>query len=195
MGHVVANIGGVIEINTTQDQDKATYTHVDKQKQKRALSFLDQHLFDTPTWLINQDLARRFESDGIVKRIRGLHDRTLGQLFNFDRMNRMSENESLNGQQAYTVFDLYDDTREMIMSKSTGTVYNRNLQRLYVDRLSDIIGSDKKEAHISDIKSGARGTLFTIYNSLKDNKKMESMGRMHVLDLKQRIAEVLKLDD
>lgn len=195
MGHVVANIGGVIEINTTQDQDKATYTHIDRNKQIRALTFLDKHLFETPTWLINQDLARRFEADGIVERISGLHERTLVQIFNFDRMNRMSENESLNGQQAFTVFDLYDDTREMIMSKNSKSVYNRNLQRLYVDRLAKIIKSAKKEAHISDIKAGARGTLFTIYNSLKGNKKMDSMGRMHVLDLKQRIGKVLEMED
>lgn len=195
MGHVVANIGGVIEINTTQDQNMATYNHVDRTKQKRALTFLDKHLFDTPTWLINQDLARRFEADGIVNRVRGLQERTLGQLFNFGRLNRMSENESLNGQQAYSVFDLYDDTREMIMAKNTSTVYNRNLQRLYVDRLAEIVGSDKKEAHISDIKAGARGTLFSIYKSLKAGKKMDSMGRMHILDLKQRIGEVLEMEE
>ena len=184
----------MIEINATQDQDMATYTHVDKTKQQRALTFIDENLFNTPTWLINQDLARRFEPDGIVTRIRGLQERTLGILLNFGRLNRMAENESLNGQQAYTVFELYDNTREMIMSKSTSTVYNRNLQRLYVDRLTDIVGSENKDAHISDIKAGARGTLFTIYNDLKDNKKMDSMSRMHTLDLKKRIGEVLDMD-
>lgn len=195
MGHVVANIGGVIEINTTQDQDKATYTHVGKSKQMRALTFLDKQLFDTPTWLINQDLARRFEADGIVDRIKGLQNATLGQVFNFGRLNRMSENESLNGQEAYTVFNLYDDTRNMIMSKNTGSIYNRNLQRLYVDKLSEILASEDDKANISDIKTGARGTLYTIYKNLKVKDKMESMSRMHLLDLKQRIGEVLDMED
>lgn len=195
MGHVTANVGGVIEINTTQDQDKASYTHVDKAKQMRAMKFLDEHLWTTPTWLINQDLARRFEPDGIVDRVKGLHDRALAQLFNTGRLNRMSENESLNSDKAYTVFDLYDDSREMIMGKPTSTVYNRNLQRLYVDQLIKIIDRKGDDAHISDVKAGARGTLYRIHNDLKVSDKMQSIGRMHILDLQQRIAAVLNLED
>ena len=40
MGHVTSNIGGVYEYYKTYDQEGAVYTHVDKAKQKDALSFL-----------------------------------------------------------------------------------------------------------------------------------------------------------
>lgn len=196
IGHVTANIGGVIEINTTQDQDKATYTHVDKQKQKRALDFLRQHVFHTPSWIINEDLARRFEEDGIVDRIKNIQSGALTTLFNTDRLNRMSENESLHGTKAYSVFELFDDTRKMIMDDDTGAdIYKRNLQRLYVDKLIELSKVEDKKAHISDIKSGARGTLYTIYNKLKNGEDMKTMSRMHQLDLRHRINEELDLED
>lgn len=194
LGHVVANVGGVIEINTTQDQDMASYNYVNKQKQLRAINFLDKNIFTTPTWIINQDLARRFEEDGIVDRIKNLQGNTLGQLFNVKRLNRMSENESLNGQQAYTVYDLFNDTREMIMAKNQSDLYVRNLQRAYISELSELLDKKENNADISDIKAAARGTLFTIYNNIKVKKDMQNMIRMHQLDLKQRIAEILDME-
>jgi len=99
IGHVIGNVGGVIEVFTTQDQQEATYVHQSKSKQKRAINFLHKQVFNTPLWLINEDLTRKFEPEGTVDRIGAIQDRALRLLFNNDRLERMSENEALNGAQ------------------------------------------------------------------------------------------------
>lgn len=196
IGHVTANVGGVIEIYTTQDQDKPTYTHVDKATQQRAIRFLDQQVFKTPTWLIDEELVRKFEEDGTVDRIKSLQSRTLSQLFNTGRMGRMSENEALNGSSAYTVFEMFNDTKNSIMSNAaTADLYKRNLQRLYVEMLLDMLEKEDNDTNIADIKTIARGTLMNIHNELKPSKKLTNVNDMHILDLKKRIAEGLEIED
>lgn len=194
LGHATANVGGVIETFTTQDEAKATYTHVDKATQKRAVRFLDKQVFHTPMWLLDPELARKFEADGLVKRIKNIQAQTLGLVFRTDRLIRMSENEAINGSSAYTVYELFNDTRNSIMSDvNTSDLYRRNLQRLYIEQLSSLLKKEDRTSNISDVKTIARGTLFSIYKELKPGKK-GSIHDMHVLDLKKRIAESLDLE-
>ena len=51
-----------------------------------------------------------------MDRIGGIQDRALRLLFNNDRLQRMSENEALNGAQAYSPFELFDNVSESIFS-------------------------------------------------------------------------------
>jgi len=192
-GHVTANIGGVVEISKTHDQKEAVYNHVSRSKQKRAMNFLETQLFTTPKWLLNEELTRKFEADGMVERISGLQSRGLNLLFNKDRLNRMSENESLNGKSAYTVYELFEDTQKSIFAKGKGTdVYQRNLQRLYIERMEALLKLESADVEVSDIKSAARATLFTIEKSLKAKKRFTNMEQMHARDLKMRIESILK---
>ena len=117
-GHVIANIGGVIEISKTQDQKEASFTHVNRSKQTRAMDFLKRHLFTTPKWMINEKLVRKFEPDGMVDRIGNIQSRNLNLLFNKDRIDRMAENEALNGRAAYSVYELFSDTRNAIFNSN-----------------------------------------------------------------------------
>ena len=196
MGHVVANIGGVIEINKTQDQKQASYTHVNKSKQVRAMQFLDKHLFTTPQWLIDVQLTRNFEADGVVDRVKGLQSGVLRQLFNTGRMNRLIENEAVNSNNAYKLVDLFKITENNIFDNlGSGDTYTRNLQRIYVDRLDSILTSDSNDVNISDIKAVARGTLHSIYKKVKKAKGTETVQGMHKLDLKNRIEDILDMDN
>ena len=56
MGHVSNNIGGVYEYYKTADQDGAVYIHVDKAHQKNCMDFIQKQLFETPEWLIDQEI-------------------------------------------------------------------------------------------------------------------------------------------
>ncbi len=192
-GHVIANIGGVIEISKTHDQNEASFTHVDRSKQVRAMDFLKRHLFTTPKWLINEELARNFEAEGMVDRIGNIQSRSLNILFREDRINRMAENEALNGRNALSVFELFDGTRKAIFeSGNENDVYARNLQRIFVEKMKDIITEDEEEAKGGDLVAGARATLFTIEKSLKPKKSFSSMQQMHIKDMKSRIQKILE---
>jgi hypothetical protein len=193
IGHVTANIGGVIEISKTQDQRDAVYNHVNREQQIEAMEFLEEYLFQTPEWLINQPLARKIEADGMVNRIKALQSYGLTILFNKNRLNRMSENEALNGETAYSVFDLFTDTRRSIFSYDNNyDLYGRNLQRLFVQKMESILALKESSVEVSDIKSAARATLYSVKKSLRARKQFSDMQQMHERDLKKRIEKILE---
>ncbi|MDX1665834.1 MAG: zinc-dependent metalloprotease, partial [Saprospiraceae bacterium] len=52
IGHVVTNVGGVIEVRKTADQEGPVYHPVDAGQQSRAMTWLLDHAFTTPDWLL-----------------------------------------------------------------------------------------------------------------------------------------------
>ena len=195
MGHVIANVGGVIEINTTQDQNKASYNYTTKSKQTRAMQFLNKHIFNAPTWLVDVELTRKFEAEGVIDRVTNLQSGVLNQLFNTDRMNRLIENETVNKSNAYTLYDLFNDSENYIFGNiDSADTYKRNLQRLYIDKMKSILMSEQNDVNRSDIKAAARGSLYSIYKQVKKAKSTDSIQAMHKLDVRNRIEEVLDID-
>ena len=63
-GHVTTLVGGVVEDNKTSDQAGAIYTHISKARQKEAVKYLNDQLFNTPSWVINKEIIDRTESSG-----------------------------------------------------------------------------------------------------------------------------------
>ena len=77
MGHVSSNIGGVYQYYKTYDQEGPVYTHVNKSHQKKCMNFLNDQLFETPTWMIDKNILNKIEFAGITNRIRSTQSRTL----------------------------------------------------------------------------------------------------------------------
>jgi hypothetical protein len=193
-GHVTTIIGGVIEDNKTSDQKGVIYTHVSKDRQKKAVKFLNDELFKTPTWLINKAIIDRTESSGITNRIKAMQTRTLNGVLNESRIIRMVDNQTLNGSKAYTVLSLMSDLRRGIWaelySRKSIDAYRRNLQRAHISRLGYLMS---KGADISDIKPIVRGELNRIK---RDAKKAiatapNTITRYHLQDIVKRIDEIL----
>lgn len=193
IGHVVSNVGGVREVYKTFDQNETTYAPNDYVKQKRAMQFLNTQLFNTPHWLVNQDILRRVEFDGNVDRINRLHNYAINILFNDDRMKRLADNESMLGSNTYTLSNMFDDSKDMIFSYSNPDVYQRVLQRSYVDKMMSLI--DEDSSGNSDARALARHTLESIANETKKLKKSgSSMNKAHFADLRSVINKTLGED-
>src|SRR5690606_5992537 len=56
MRHVAKYVGGVMETPKTIEQEGPVYEIVSEAKQKEAVEFLNKQLFNTPTWLINEEI-------------------------------------------------------------------------------------------------------------------------------------------
>ncbi|MBT8229978.1 MAG: zinc-dependent metalloprotease, partial [Bacteroidia bacterium] len=194
LGHVIANVGGVIEISKSQDQEENTYTHQSKTNQKRAMAFLNQHLFTSPVWMIDDELTRKFEEDGAIDRIKSLQSGVLRQLFNTGRLNRMIENEALNGKEAYSVYELFNDTENYLFGSvmENNDVYQRNLQRYYIERMKNLVEEDGNNVVISDIKAAALGSLKSIQKRVKKAKNMDDINGYHQMDIKMRVDKILE---
>jgi len=211
MGHVAANIGGVYEYYKTSDQKGAVYTHVTKAKQKEALQFVITELFETPTWLLDENIFSKTEFSGAIERVRGLQARTLNNVLDAGRMARMIENETLNGaSKSYTLLAMMRDLRKGVWSeiysgRSIDT-YRRNLQRAHLDRLDYLLNEAKnqkgansgyfKQSGIninqSDVKSIARGELKRLQRDTKAaSRKGNTITRYHLQDVVDRIDLIL----
>lgn len=198
MGHVTNNVGGVYQHTKTSDQDGVVYTYVPKEKQRAAVRFLQDELFQTPTWIINTDILYRIENTGTLERLRNLQEGTLNSLFNRDRLHRLVESEALTGQNAYTCLNLFTDVKKAIWQElRTGAapdIYRRNLQRAWINQMADLMKIDAGKYDQTDIKALARGSLEDIRKTLKKTLKKETrqVVRYHWEDVLGRIEQILE---
>ncbi|MFL2617309.1 MAG: zinc-dependent metalloprotease [Flavobacteriaceae bacterium] len=192
MGHVANNIGGVYQFYKTADQDGAVYTHVSKEHQKACVNFLNNHLFNTPYWMIEKDILNKIEFAGMTNRIRTVQSSYLNNILDFGKMARMIENEALNGNNAYTLENFMNDVKNGIWSELRNgkkiDVYRRNLQRTYIQRLGYIMANEQPRRQgsfwanyttpvnvaVSDIRSSTLGTLLNLRKELSKSVKKYS---------------------
>ena len=163
MGHVSSNIGGVEGDMKTTNQEGVVYTPTAKEKQARAVDFLNRQLFNTPAWMIDTEILDRIEASGNVNRIMKIQTRTLNNVLSNDRLIRMINNEAANDNAAYTASALFSDLHKGIWSELKSgkkiEVYRRNLQKAHIERLKFLLTSANSEYMNSDIPSLSRASL------------------------------------
>ena len=192
MGHVANNIGGVYQYYKTADQNGAVYTHVSKEHQKACVNFLNNHLFNTPYWMIEKDILNKIEFAGMTNRIRTVQSSYLNNILDFGKMARMIENEALSGNNAYTLENFMNDVKNGIWSELRNgkkiDVYRRNLQRTYILRLGYIMANEQPRRQgsfwanyttpvnvsVSDIRSSTLGILLNLRKELSKSVKKYS---------------------
>ncbi|MEM6830781.1 MAG: zinc-dependent metalloprotease, partial [Bacteroidota bacterium] len=196
-GHVVSNVGGVYEFYKTSDQDGMVYTHVEKEKQERAVKFLNEQLFATPTWLIDPEILGRIQQDGLVDKIRGIQVRILNRLTKEEMLMRIIENDALHSEDTYTLSNLFSEIRRGIWSevyngKSIDT-YRRNLQKEHIARLGELIHLQEKKYANSDIPSVSRATLSKLERDVRNGiaRQRDASSRFHLQDVQKRIDAIL----
>ena len=216
-GHVYKNIGGVYETFRMSTQEGAVYQAVEKEKQQKAMKYLAEQVFTTPTWMLNEDILRKIENAGIVNRIRAAQVTTLNEVLEFSRLARLIECETRFGKAtSYTMGNLFTDLRKNIWSElaagKTADTYRRNLQRAYLERMEflmtqeqaplpaafeeyrEFFGFTSIDASQSDIRAYTRGELKTLQGEVKasllkyaGNQEMN----YHLQDVLQRIENIL----
>lgn len=196
-GHVVSNVGGIYEYYKTADQSGAVYTHVEKDKQRRAVAFLNEQLFATPNWLVDAEILGRIQQDGLVDRMRGIQVRILNRLTMEEMLMRMVENEALNGSDAYTVTSLFTDMRQGIWGELYNgrriDTYRRNLQKEHIARLGELMNLEDDDFANSDIPSVAMATLNRLERDVRSGlaRQNDATSRFHLQDIQKRIDAIL----
>ena len=214
MGHVRSNIGGVYQYNKTYEQEGAVFTHVSKNRQSNSMQFMHQQLFTTPYWMLDKNILSKIKAAGSVERIRSMQVRSLNSILAFDRLARVIENETLNGNNAYGLTTMMEDLRKGLWKEvkqgKTPDTYRRNLQRAHIERLGYLLKEEQKlsdnqrryggvtqiDVSQSDIRAAARAELNSLYQLVNRKRKTASgMGKAHLEDAKSSIAKLLDLDN
>ncbi|SDG40781.1 zinc-dependent metalloprotease [Psychroflexus sediminis] len=214
MGHVAANMGGVYEIFKTYNQDGAVYTHVPRDKQVRAMEFLQEELFETPEWLIDKDIFNKIQFDGYLEKIKSYQERALNNVLDFGRFARMMENEELN-EDAYTIVEMMQNLRSGLFSELRRgeeiSRIRRNLQRVYLTRMEHLMTEEQSnipaqyrryisrsniDVETSDIRPLVRAELNRLQSDMRRaiNRTRDTMTRYHLEDAVERIENILNPD-
>ena len=212
MGHVSNNIGGVYELQKTYDQEGAVYIPVAKEHQENCMSFLQQELFSTPEWLLDQNIFNKIQYSGFLEQVRTMQARTLDNILSLGKLQRILENETANGAEAYRLTQMMDDLRTGIWSElktgKTIDTYRRNLQKAHVDRLAHLMTAENQKKQPaydgyqkstvvntsqSDIRSIARAELANLQRMAKNaiNRTSDTMSKYHLQDVEKRIDLIL----
>ena len=212
MGHVSNNIGGVYETHKTYDQEGAVYTVVPKKHQQKAMAFLHEQLFETPMWMLDQNILKRTEYSGFLEQMRSMQVRTLNNVLSLGKMARLIENEAINKTEAYALAEMMSELRKGIWSelkngKAVDT-YRRNLQKAHIDRIEYLLtaenqakasnfGGYRKSTVVntsqSDIRTIARAELNILLRDIRHarNRTSDMMSKYHYDDVSKRINDIL----
>ncbi len=194
-GHVVTNIGGVVHTRKRQGQEGVPWEMVERDRQQRAMEYLNRQVFATPEWLIEADILDRFQGTGAVELVRARQSQALNQVLNVNRMKRLVEQETFHGSDAYALGDMLDDLRAGVWTEATSgrvtDAYRRNLQRAWLMRVEELM--EDEEAMQSDVGPFLRDQLATLQDELATaaEETAHRATRVHFHDIVMRIEELL----
>jgi hypothetical protein len=183
VGHVVTHVGGVVEDTKNPSQEGEVYHPVSKAYQKSALQWLHKNAFETPTWLIDRSILQNINYAGYTDRIRSLQSRHLNNLLDFERIGRLIDHSAMDAAN-YSALDMLKELRLGLWSETnTGSnisVFRRNLQRVYLDRMTYLMTEDLDprrsrqyfNVNQSDIRAFVRGELNALKRKLSSASKM-----------------------
>ncbi len=206
IGHVTKWVGGVFETPKTYDQPGIVYEVAPAERQREAVAFLHQQLFQTPAWLFEPAVLRLLKPESGVSALLRLQENTLNSLLSPPRLQRMFENEALDPK-TYTVAQLFDDLRTGIWSELSSrepvSLQRRNLQKMFIDKMGKLIQlsptaevRQNTPLYYSDAPSLALATLTQLQAELKvaSNTVRDAASQRHYLDCLRRIEAVLAIE-
>ena len=204
VGHVVTHIGGVYEDTKKPNQSGVVYTPASKDDQKAAIAWLHENAFASPTWILDVNTLQSTEYTGYTETFRSLQARHLNNILDFDVLGRLIDGEVVSAEN-YSALNMLQDLRKGIWKELNSTksvsVFRRNLQRVYIDRMQYLMTEELKPSRFgsyynvnqSDVRALVRGELNTLRNSIKyiKNSVSNTETKYHYEDCIKRIDMIL----
>jgi hypothetical protein len=200
MNHVAAIVGGYNSQQKHIGQNGVRFELIPRATQERAVKFLVDNAFRAPKWALNPQILRRIEPVGVLDRIEASQSRVLNSLLSSGRINRLVEQQAIDGAAAYAPLDFLADVRKGVFSeidRETSAVqpidaYRRNLQRAYVETLSNRVNG--AQAQSDDVRAFFRGELKSLDADLQNASNRpgaDAATKLHVEDLRHQVARAL----
>ena len=142
------------------------------------MKFLVDTAFTTPTWMIDEEILRRIEPVGVIDRIRTAQNRVLTALLNSARFARLVEQETLDGNLAYSPVEFLASVRKGIWQELDAPAvkidpYRRELQRSYLNEVNTKLNPVAERAATARFPdAGRRGAAASRASNSGDEKPM-----------------------
>lgn len=211
MGHVAKSIGGIYTTPRMSEERGVIVEFVPKAKQKEAMQFLQDQLFKTPKWLIDNNISD-YTGDNKLTVVGNLQSGSLNRLVSATTLNKLFRYEAENPSAAYTASEMLTDLRKGIWSELTTKqpidIYRRNLQKAHVEALDRLIDPEAGATQITfggggggaalnirttDAISVAKAQLRSMASEIRTALPFykDAASRAHLQDVLDRINETL----
>jgi len=220
MNHVVTIVGGASSQEKYGGQPGPRFVPLSAARQKAAMKFLADNAFQTPMFLVDQNILRKIEPVGGLGRIEQAQASVLASVLNDARMSRLTEYQAMaeNQDAAYSLGDMLGDLRRGVWSElSSGSpkvdAYRRALQRAYVTQMGNKIrppattgqqqggfpggggqGAQAPAPNMGEIRNMLRGELRDLDRELAEasGKAGDRETRLHIEGIRAQIKEILE---
>lgn len=187
VGHVLAQIGGVHHEYKSVEQSGAVFKTMTRERQQRALAWLDKNVLECPTWMISEPYISRLSAKP-QELIRPLAEMAVSYLVSPNMFNNIATNATgTPAAQVYAPTAYADDLlrvlfREAITSQRVGS-WRRFVQQQAVTRL---IKGWKSTAD-GDGRPYMTSLLSRIQSRLATAHSQDAATRAHYADLARQI--------
>lgn len=212
MGHAAKNIGGICTTPKMVEEAGTVVEFVPEIKQKEAMQFLQQQLFTTPKWIVDNTISDYTGSNKLTT-ISNIQNNILNRLISNTTFNKLFRFEA-ESNNAYTATEMLNDLRKGIWSELAAhrpiDIYRRSLQKSFVESLNKIVNpepvtgvqlsfggrssgaaeNNKTTDGISIAKAQLRTLSSEIRAALPAYK--DAASRAHLQDVLDRIKEALE---
>ena len=212
--HVTTVVGGEAVQYKSGSQPGAVYTPLSRARQQEAMRFLNDNVFQTPSYLIQPAIARRIEAGGMIARITNAQARVLTSLLNDGRLNRLIENEALaaNRDDSYSLASMLADLRrgvwtELARPSVSIDPYRRTLQDQFLSQVNlklnppapatpvvSFPGFTPPAPLLEDAKNELRGELVSLRGDIRRAipRAADRETRLHLEGADHAIGEILE---
>ncbi|MEO8475075.1 MAG: zinc-dependent metalloprotease [Chryseolinea sp.] len=184
LGHVATYIAGTYETTKSAEQIGPVFSTVPVTLQRDALNFLGKNIFQTPMWLLDTAiLSRTGQSPEQI--INDSQHMVINAILSNSKLNRLSEAEAMYGIKAYRLVEYMDDLDNIMWTElaqnSSISIYRRNLQRYYVERLTEL-ATTKSGWDTRDVGPITRNKLYDIRSRIEKSlpKMRDAMTVYHL---------------
>lgn len=205
MGHVVRVVGGLDsqQVHIQPGSNDMRFKTVPAARQKAAVDFLLANAFTTPSFMIKPEILRRIQAAGVVDRVRTAQAAVLANLLQNARLDRMTEQVTLDGAVAYSPVALLTDVRNGIWSEASTpgtavTLYRRNVQRSYLDQMDQKLNGAQGATPVApasaEIRALVKAELRALDKTLQSAlgaANLDESTRRHYVDSRDEIAIIL----
>jgi hypothetical protein len=210
VGHVAQIPGGVIIDRKVFGSEGPVYSFIPVQRQKDAVKFVSDNVFTTPTWLIDERIARLLTPTDVAQRISNMQRRTMRQLVSTDKLVRLLDQEARFQDSAWSAHGLLMEVENALFTEITAKkptdYYRRALQRSYVQQLISYTEKPSAapvdgfaaflrgpEAYNTDVRALARKHLRDLQTKLKAYRSADVTSQAHAEDLRDIIEKGLSV--
>jgi len=189
LGHVIRNFAGTYTTFKSVEQPGAIVEPVPYKTQKEAMKFVTDNFFNTPTWLINKQIADLTGANQ-VSTISFLQYSVLMRMMGSDIITKLINRETTNPGKNYTAQEYFKDLKmgiwTEIYSKKPISLYRRNLQQYYIANMQKMFVATNEI-----VMTGQLGGINVYLNPDVTRTDGESLVRAELVALRADIEKAI----